>query len=108
MKNVKDSLVECVTAAGLRIEGQLIRLGRFEAVFEVSGCFDELRTSQTLTTLKITSDKRLLYEGRATLRNLVDTQAGLLCEAALNEEGVNLEMLPSPDAESYEDRKSVV
>ena len=102
MKNLKESVVECVTAAGEPIEGHLIRLGRFDAVFEVSNCFDALRTSEALTTLTITLDKRLLYEGRATVRKLVDTETGLLCEVALDERGISLEMLPSLETESFE------
>lgn len=103
MKNLKESVVECVTATGERIEGQLVRLGRFDAVWTASSCFEQLRTSQTLASLKITSDKRLLYEGRATVRKLVDTDTGLLCEVALDEAGVNLETLPSLELESFDD-----
>ena len=102
IKNAKDSLVECVTAAGEPMEGRLLRLGRFDAVFEVPGGFDRLRASEALGSLKIISGARLLYEGRATVRKLVDAEAGQVCEVALSEAGVNLEMLPSPDAESYE------
>ena len=102
MKHLQDSAVEAVTMAGERIEGRLVRLGRFDAVWTTSSCFDQLRTSQTLATLKITSDKRLLYEGRATVRKLVDTDTGLLCEVALDESGVNLEMLPPSGAEGLE------
>ena len=102
MKQLQDSAVEATTAAGERIEGRLIRLGRFDAVWTTSTCFDQLRTSQTFTTLKITSEKRLLYEGRATVRKLVDTDTGLLCEVALDESGVNLEMLPPSGTEGLE------
>ena len=103
MKHLQDSAVEAVTMAGERIEGRLVRLGRFDAVWTTSSCFDQLRTSQTLATLKITSDQRPLYEGRATVRKLVDTDEGLLCEVALDESGVNLETLPGLEHESFEE-----
>jgi len=96
-------MVEAVTAAGERIEGRLVRLGRFAAVWAMSSCFEQLRTSQTLASLKITADKRLLYEGRATVRKLVDTDTGLLCEVALDETGVNLETLPGLEHDSFEE-----
>lgn len=102
MKKNKESVVECVTAAGESVEGQLVRLGRFDVVFSVSSCFDQLRTSEVLSSLKITSDKGLLYQGRATVRNLVEIDTGLLCEGVLDETGVNLEMLPGLEQGSFE------
>ena len=103
MKNVQDSMVEGVTASGERIEARLVRLGRFDAVLELSGAFHQLRTSQKLTALKITSGPRGLYEGPATVRHLVNTHDGLVCEVALDETGLNLEMLPQPETAGYED-----
>lgn len=102
MKNIKESVVECVTAAGESVEGQLVRLGRFDAVFSVSSCFDQLQTSEVLPSLKITSDKRLLYEGRATIHSLVDADTGLICEVALDESGVALEMFPAIETEGFD------
>lgn len=102
MKNVKDSVVECATAAGERIEGELVRLGRFDAVLEVSSCFDQLRTSQVFTSLKITSEKRLLYEGRATVRSLVNADTGLVIEVALDKEGVSLPMLENLETDGFD------
>ena len=102
MKNVKDSVVEATTKAGERIEGELVRLGRFDAVWTTSRCFESLRTSEALATFKITAEKRLLYEGRASIRKLVDMDTGLLCEVTLDEQGVNVEMLPPVGVEGLE------
>ena len=57
MKNEKNRLVECVTATGSRFEGELIRLGRFDAMLTVSHCFDGLRTSEVLSECCIMSGR---------------------------------------------------
>ncbi len=102
MKIAAESLVECVTTSGEEVEGHLVRLGRFEAVFLVSSCFDSMRTSEAVTSLKISSGKQVLYEGRATVRSLVDTQKGLLCEVTLDAKGISLELLPKLESENFE------
>jgi extracellular factor (EF) 3-hydroxypalmitic acid methyl ester biosynthesis protein len=102
MKNVRINLVEYVTADGERAEARLVRLGRFDAAFELVGGFQPLRTSQVLPSLKIKSGRSALYQGRATVNSLVDTDAGLLCGVALDEQGISLEMLPSPETLDYE------
>jgi extracellular factor (EF) 3-hydroxypalmitic acid methyl ester biosynthesis protein len=63
----------------------MLRLGRFEAAFEIYGPNPALRTSEVLTDFNIILEERVAYSGRAVLRNIVDTGTAVVCEASLDE-----------------------
>lgn len=79
--------VRFTTAAGTQLEGTAERLTRFEVVFDVFGPLVPLRLSEALEAFTITIQGRTLYEGRATVRNLVPRDVGVTCEVTLDETG---------------------
>ena len=80
MNDTKETTVEFKTSEGVKSEGRLVRLGRFEVVFDVFGPENVLRTSEVLTQLKIVASGRVLYDGRATVSKQVTLPGGVTCQ----------------------------
>lgn len=85
---MKESRIEITTLGGVELEGCLIRLGRFEVVFDVFSPEVLLRTSEVLPRLKILRQGCVVYEGRATVTNLINLAGGVTCVATVEEPGV--------------------
>jgi extracellular factor (EF) 3-hydroxypalmitic acid methyl ester biosynthesis protein len=79
--------VRFTNSTGTQLEGTAERLTRFEVVFDVFGPLVPLRLSEALESFTITIQGRTLYEGRATVRNLVPREVGVTCEVTLDETG---------------------
>ena len=94
MKKLTQTAIEFVTAQGLEAEGQLVRLGRLEIVFNVFGPDNVLRTSEVIGRLKVVSGGHVLYEGRATVSSLVAIAGGVTCQADLDEPGLQVPLSP--------------
>ena len=103
MKDLKENLIEFRTSQGLELEGRLVRLGRFDVVFDVFSPDSVIRTSEVLPQLKIVTAGRVSYEGRATVSKLVSIRDGVTCEAALENPGVHLWELAARGGCNYED-----
>lgn len=89
-----DNLVSCRDSQGLELHASLLRLTRFQVVFEVHGPVFVLRMSEVLQDFKILIGGRSVYFGRAVVSNLITMDGGLICEAALQESWVEAEILP--------------
>ena len=103
---MKESRIEITTASGVELEGRLVRMARFEVVFEVFSPEVLLRTSEVLSRLKILSRGQVVYEGRATLTNLINLGGGVTCVATVDEPGVFVQTLPGTASEwrqTYDD-----
>lgn len=96
-----ETTVRLTTSRGEELEGQLTRLGRYETVFDVYGPADALRTSEVLSKLTVQSGDRVLYEGRATVSDLVTTAEGLTCRVAFEEQGLNTAALGDSAAVNF-------
>jgi extracellular factor (EF) 3-hydroxypalmitic acid methyl ester biosynthesis protein len=90
-----ETLVMCQTGQGLELHGTLLKLSRFQAVFEIYSPSGMLRLSEALSEFKILVQGKLLYSGRAVITNLIHMGSVVVCEAALDEAG--LVAVPSDD-----------
>jgi extracellular factor (EF) 3-hydroxypalmitic acid methyl ester biosynthesis protein len=82
---LQDCLVFCKTADGVNLRATPLKLSRFSVVFETYGPDSVLRLSEALGEFKIVLRKQTVYSGRATVRNLVNTEQMQVCEATLTE-----------------------
>jgi extracellular factor (EF) 3-hydroxypalmitic acid methyl ester biosynthesis protein len=82
---VKNSLVVCQNHQGMDLRAGLSRLTRYVAVMEVYNPDLVLRLSEVLSPFQIIVQDRVIYNGRAVVRNLVSTGLTLICEVALEE-----------------------
>lgn len=82
---LKDILVVARNNQGMEIQGTLVRLTRYLAVFEFYHPTVVLRTSEALEDFRIVFAQRAIYSGRAVVSSLVGTGAATLCEATLDE-----------------------
>src|SRR6266404_4460199 len=80
-----DCLVSCQNSLGLQIHATLVRLTRYLAIFEVYNPAVVLRTSEVLSEFRIVVHERVIYSGRAVVRNLLSTGAMTVCEVALQD-----------------------
>jgi extracellular factor (EF) 3-hydroxypalmitic acid methyl ester biosynthesis protein len=85
-----NGLVTFHTAQGLAIRANLIRLTRHLAVFEICGADAALRTSEVLEEFKIQAHGQTVYSGRAVVSSVVNATTLIVCEAKLEESGLNL------------------
>lgn len=81
------SFVVCRNSQGVEVRGTLHRLTRYMAVFEVYNPYSIVQLSEVLRDFRIMMNDRVMYSGRATIANLVNTGIMLICEASLTDEG---------------------
>lgn len=82
---VKNSLVVCQNHQGMEIRASLSRLTRHLAAIEVYNPDLVVRLSEVLSPFQVIIQDRVIYNGRAVVRNLVSTGLTLVCEVALEE-----------------------
>src|SRR6266446_8022718 len=90
---LKDSVVVCHSSQDVEVRASLLRLTRYQAVFETYSPTVILRSSEVLTNFKIIINDRAAYTGRAVVSNLITTGTGVVCEAKLDESGLSLGFL---------------
>jgi extracellular factor (EF) 3-hydroxypalmitic acid methyl ester biosynthesis protein len=90
---VNESLVVCQNSQGVEIHATLLRLTRFAVVFEICNPTIVLRMSEVLTDFRVRVNQRTLYSGKVVVSNLVNTGMMLVCEAKLDETGLNVGLL---------------
>lgn len=73
------------TSEGVEILGTPIRLDAEVAIFETFRRETPLRVSEVLADFTIIVRERVVFSGRAILRNVIDTGVCLTCEAALHD-----------------------
>src|ERR1035441_8267780 len=106
--DVNDSTVLCENSQGLELHATLLRVSRFQAAFEVYGPPGILRTSEVLPKLKIVVQGRSVYSGRAVVSSLIQSGSVGVCEAALEEAGLDVNLAsPVSDPESQIGRAHV-
>jgi extracellular factor (EF) 3-hydroxypalmitic acid methyl ester biosynthesis protein len=87
---IQDGIVVFKTGQGLDLQATLLKLTRFQAAFEVCGPA-VLRTSEVLQEFKIFAHDHPVYCGRAIVNELVNTGTVLVCEAALQDDWVDVD-----------------
>jgi len=88
----KDRLIAFQTSQGMEIRGGLLRLNRFQAVFEVHSQSGVLQHSEVLSEFRIFIKDRVVYSGRAVIKDLVNTGLMLVCEAALEDSWLDVDL----------------
>jgi len=84
--DLKESLVVCQNSQEMECRARLLRLTRYLAVFEIFNPEFVLRASEVLQDFRILFQDRLVYSGRAVVRNQLNAGSGMICEATLSEE----------------------
>ena len=82
---VKESLITFSTSQGIELRAAMLRLTRYEAVFEIYNPACVLLSSEVLSEFKILLHDRTVYAGRAIVKHLVNTGPTLVCEATLED-----------------------
>ena len=77
-------MIVCRTSQGYEVRATPLRITRHVAAFEVYNPYSILQLSEVLGEFRIIVNDRLIYSGRATVSNLVNTGLMLVCEANLD------------------------
>ena len=83
----RENEVTFQTAEGVELRARLTHLTRHAVTFEGGHLAAALRTSEVLGNFKITTDRRVIYFGRAVVSNVIHTGESLICEAKLDDLG---------------------
>jgi len=86
VNGIKESVAIFVAGTGLELRCKLVRLTRHAAAFEISGPELALRTSEVLSDFRLMARERVIYSGRAVVRNFLDTGSASLCEVTLTDD----------------------
>jgi extracellular factor (EF) 3-hydroxypalmitic acid methyl ester biosynthesis protein len=90
---VTDSLVVFQNAQGLEIRASVVRLARFQVVFEVYNTQEVFRNSEVLQAFTILVKDRPIYTGTAIVTGVVNTGLILVCDARLGDSWRDLDTL---------------
>src|SRR5580765_4967578 len=88
----RDSIIVCQTSQGYSVRATPLRITRDVVAFEVYNPYSILQLSELLQEFKIVVNDRLIYSGRATVSNLINTGVMLVCEATLDEAWLDVDL----------------
>jgi extracellular factor (EF) 3-hydroxypalmitic acid methyl ester biosynthesis protein len=88
----QDSLIVCRNSQGAEVRASLLRLSRFEVVFEVYNPYSILQLSEVLSEFRIFIGDRLVYSGRAVVSKMVNTGILVVCEASLADSWLDVDI----------------
>src|ERR1043166_7485574 len=88
----RDSIIVCRTSQGYEVRATPLRITRNVVAFEVYNPYSILQLSELLQEFKIVVNDRLIYSGRATVSNLVNTGVMLVCEATLDDAWLDVDL----------------
>lgn len=80
-----DSLVLFKNIQGIEVRGTMIHLTRGSIIFEIYNPYSIVQVSEVLQDLSIFRGERIIYKGRAVVRNLVQTGLMVICSASLDD-----------------------
>jgi extracellular factor (EF) 3-hydroxypalmitic acid methyl ester biosynthesis protein len=89
------SFIVCQNNQGEVIRATLLKLTRYQAVFEVYKPDGIFQLSEVLSDFKIMMNDETVYAGRAVVSNLINTGFLIICEASLEDSWKKAEFLPS-------------
>lgn len=90
---LKGSLVTFCTSTGAELRGTLLRLERGLVAFEVYGSEIVIKTSEAIQDFRIVAQEKPIYAGRAVVSEVVHAGAVVVCEAKLDDKGLDLTSL---------------
>jgi extracellular factor (EF) 3-hydroxypalmitic acid methyl ester biosynthesis protein len=88
----RDSIIVCQTSQGYTVRATPLRITRDVVAFEVYNPYSILQLSEVLKEFRIIVNEQLIYSGRATVSNLVNTGSMLVCEATLDEAWLDVDL----------------
>lgn len=88
----RDSIIVGRTSQGYEVRATPLHITRHVVAFEVYNPYSILQLSEVLNEFKIIVNDRLIYSGRATVSNLVNTGIVVVCEATLNEAWLDVDL----------------
>lgn len=88
----KESFIVSRNSQGMELRGSVLRMSRYLVVFEVYNPYSILQLSEVLGEFQIFINERLAYSGRAVVSNLVNTGIMLVCEAAIDEGWIDVDL----------------
>ncbi len=88
-----QTVITCRNSQGTELTANLLHLKRYSVVFEVYNPYSILQLSEVLSEFRILAGKRLLYQGKAVVSNLLNTGIVLVCEATLEDGWVEVDFL---------------
>jgi extracellular factor (EF) 3-hydroxypalmitic acid methyl ester biosynthesis protein len=97
-RNSSQSVITCRNSQGTELTANLLRITRYSVVFEVYNPYSILQLSEVLSDFRIMASRRLLYQGKAVVSNLLNTGIVLVCEAMLEEGWVEVDFLSGVSA----------
>ncbi len=92
----RETHISCRNSQGAEIRATPVRLTRFSVVFEVYNPFSLLQLSEVLSEFRITIGERCVFAGRGVVSKVVNTGIMLLCEASLDEWGLDVDVFSPP------------
>lgn len=98
-----QSVITCRNSQGTELTANLLRIKRYSVVFEVYNPYSILQLSEVLSDFRIMASRRMLYNGKAVVSNLLNTGIVLVCEAMLDEGWVEVDFLAGITAEIGQD-----
>lgn len=98
-----QSVITCRNSQGTELTANLLRIKRYSVVFEVYNPYSILQLSEVLSDFRIMASRRLLYNGKAVVSNLLNTGIVLVCEAMLDEGWIEVDFLAGITAELGQD-----
>src|SRR5262249_55848656 len=88
----RDSIIVCQTSQGYSVRATPLRITRDVVAFEVYNPYSILQLSGVLQEFRIIVNDNLIYSGRATVSNLVNTGIMLVCEVSLAEGWLDVDL----------------
>lgn len=88
----RHSFITCRNSQGAEVRASLLRLSRYQVVFEVYNPYSILQLSEVLNEFKLVMNDRLVYSGRAVVSNLVNTGLMLICETTLQDSWLDVDL----------------
>jgi extracellular factor (EF) 3-hydroxypalmitic acid methyl ester biosynthesis protein len=88
----RDSIIVGRTSQGYEVRATPLRITRHVVAFEIYNPYSILQLSEVLVEFNIIVNDRLIYSGRATVSNLVNTGIVVVCEATLDEAWLDVDL----------------
>src|SRR5436190_17280815 len=98
---LSESLVVGLSSQGIEVRASLLKLTRYQAVFEIYSQGLVLSTSEVLTDFKIIIHDQTIYSGRVVVSSIVNTGTMLVCEGKLEETGFLVSSFAPAEAASW-------
>ena len=84
--------ISCSNSQGVDLVANVLKLQRYSVVFEVYNPYSIVQASEVLRDFRIFVDQRVIYAGKATVSNLVNTGIFLICEVMLEDAWIDVDV----------------